>query len=46
MKAADFDPIAWFNIAANTENGCHRTGATPRAEKVLKRNENLNLNLE
>ena len=37
--------IACVNVP-NTDNGCHLTGATPTEENDLKRNENLNLNLE
>ena len=46
MKATYFRPNSSANIVADTDNGCHPAGAaTPTAEKNLKGNENLNLNL-
>ena len=45
MKAADFwDPIT-FNNAADTANGFHLM-TDSHTRKDLKRNENVNLNLE
>ena len=47
MKSAYFRSNSSANIAADTGNGCHPTGAAiPTAEKDLKGNKNLNLNLE
>ena len=37
--------VACVNVP-NTDNGCHLNGVTPREGTDLKRNENLNLNLE
>ena len=45
-KLKIFDPIASVNVVADTDNGCHPTGATSTSENDLKRNENLSLDLE
>ena len=46
MKAADFWLNSSVNVVADIDNVCHQTRATHKSENDLKRNENLNLNLD